>query len=87
MTGENLQVNGDLTLRRNPTRDEVAASIMAAMKAKETFHRAPGPMKARTHYDGVAVRLRTRLACGNESTLRRRKLLCGVLELHIEFDN
>ena len=33
MTGENLQVNGDLTLRRNPNRDEVAASIMAAMKA------------------------------------------------------
>ena len=33
MTGENLQVNGGLTLRRNPTRDEVTASVMAAMKA------------------------------------------------------
>lgn len=29
MTGENLQVNGGLTLRRNPTREEVAASIEA----------------------------------------------------------
>jgi NAD(P)-dependent dehydrogenase (short-subunit alcohol dehydrogenase family) len=27
MTGENLQVNGGLTLRRNPSREEVAASI------------------------------------------------------------
>jgi NAD(P)-dependent dehydrogenase (short-subunit alcohol dehydrogenase family) len=27
MTGENLQVNGGLTLRRNPTREEIAASI------------------------------------------------------------
>ncbi len=30
MTGENLQVNGGLTLRRNPTREEVEASIIAA---------------------------------------------------------
>jgi NAD(P)-dependent dehydrogenase (short-subunit alcohol dehydrogenase family) len=30
MTGENLQVNGGLTLRRNPTREEVAASIARA---------------------------------------------------------
>ncbi len=30
MTGENLQVNGGLTLRRNPTREEVAASIAKA---------------------------------------------------------
>lgn len=30
MTGENLQVNGGLTLRRNPMREEVAASIAAA---------------------------------------------------------
>jgi NAD(P)-dependent dehydrogenase (short-subunit alcohol dehydrogenase family) len=31
MTGQNLQVNGGLTLRRNPTRDEINASVMAAM--------------------------------------------------------
>jgi 2-hydroxycyclohexanecarboxyl-CoA dehydrogenase len=30
MTGENLQVNGGLTLRRNPTSDEIAASIAKA---------------------------------------------------------
>lgn len=30
MTGENLQVNGGLTLRRNPTREEMAAAIGAA---------------------------------------------------------
>ncbi|HZU65302.1 MAG TPA: SDR family oxidoreductase [Novosphingobium sp.] len=30
MTGENLQVNGGLTLRRNPTREEMAAVISAA---------------------------------------------------------
>lgn len=29
MTGENLQVNGGLTLRRNPTREEIHASIAA----------------------------------------------------------
>ena len=33
MTGQNLQVNGGLTLRRNPTRDEITASVMAAMQA------------------------------------------------------
>ncbi|OYQ34289.1 oxidoreductase [Niveispirillum lacus] len=33
MTGENLQVNGGLTLRRNPTREEVAASIARAAGA------------------------------------------------------
>lgn len=33
MTGENLQVNGGLTLRRNPTRDEIASSIAAAQAA------------------------------------------------------
>ena len=32
MTGQNLQVNGGLTLRRNPTREEITASVMAAMK-------------------------------------------------------
>ncbi|MDB5480994.1 MAG: short-chain dehydrogenase/reductase [Caulobacteraceae bacterium] len=32
MTGQNLQVNGGLTLRRNPTRDEINASVMAAMQ-------------------------------------------------------
>lgn len=31
MTGQTLQVNGGLTLRRNPTADEIQASIMAAM--------------------------------------------------------
>ncbi len=31
MTGENLQVNGGLTLRRNPTREEIAASVEKAM--------------------------------------------------------
>jgi NAD(P)-dependent dehydrogenase (short-subunit alcohol dehydrogenase family) len=30
MTGENLQVNGGLTLRRNPTREEIAASVAKA---------------------------------------------------------
>ena len=31
MTGENLQVNGGLTLRRNPTREEINASVASAM--------------------------------------------------------
>ena len=31
MTGQNLQVNGGLTLRRNPSKDEITASVMAAM--------------------------------------------------------
>ncbi|MGE8134406.1 SDR family oxidoreductase [Novosphingobium subterraneum] len=31
MTGENLQVNGGLTLRRNPTRDEINAAVAKAM--------------------------------------------------------
>lgn len=31
MTGQNLQVNGGLTLRRNPTRDEITASVTRAM--------------------------------------------------------
>ena len=30
MTGQNLQVNGGLTLRRNPTQAEINASIAAA---------------------------------------------------------
>ncbi|MCW1431063.1 SDR family NAD(P)-dependent oxidoreductase [Novosphingobium sp. JCM 18896] len=30
MTGENLQVNGGLTLRRNPTNDEIAEKVAAA---------------------------------------------------------
>ncbi|NML95506.1 SDR family NAD(P)-dependent oxidoreductase [Novosphingobium olei] len=34
MTGQNLQVNGGLTLRRNPWKDEIAASVMAAMQAQ-----------------------------------------------------
>lgn len=33
MTGENLQVNGGLTLRRNPTAAEIAASVARAMAA------------------------------------------------------
>jgi NAD(P)-dependent dehydrogenase (short-subunit alcohol dehydrogenase family) len=33
MTGENLQVNGGLTLRRNPSREEMNASIARAMDA------------------------------------------------------
>jgi NAD(P)-dependent dehydrogenase (short-subunit alcohol dehydrogenase family) len=33
MTGENLQVNGGLTLRRNPTRSEIGAAIAAAQSA------------------------------------------------------
>lgn len=33
MTGDNLQVNGGLTLRRNPTREEIAASVEKAMSA------------------------------------------------------
>ncbi|WP_179562579.1 SDR family oxidoreductase [Sphingomonas sp. R3G8C] len=31
MTGENLQVNGGLTLRRNPTREEMAAAMAGAV--------------------------------------------------------
>jgi NAD(P)-dependent dehydrogenase (short-subunit alcohol dehydrogenase family) len=34
MTGQNLQVNGGLTLRRNPWKHEIQASIMAAMAAQ-----------------------------------------------------
>jgi len=30
MTGEDLQVNGGLTLRRNPTREDIAAAVAAA---------------------------------------------------------
>jgi len=33
MTGQNLQVNGGLTLRRNPSKDEITASVMKAMAA------------------------------------------------------
>jgi hypothetical protein len=32
MTGENLQVNGGLTLRRNPSNAEMQASIEKAMQ-------------------------------------------------------
>ncbi len=31
MTGQNLQVNGGLTLRRNPDRDEITAAVMKAI--------------------------------------------------------
>jgi 2-hydroxycyclohexanecarboxyl-CoA dehydrogenase len=34
MTGQTFQVNGGLTLRRNPRQDEIAASIGAAMAAQ-----------------------------------------------------
>ena len=34
MTGQNLQVNGGLTLRRNPWKDEIEASVAAALKAQ-----------------------------------------------------
>lgn len=34
MTGQNLQVNGGLTLRRNPNREEIASSVGAAMARK-----------------------------------------------------
>lgn len=34
MTGQNLQVNGGLTLRRNPTREEIQAAIVAAAPAQ-----------------------------------------------------
>ena len=33
MTGQNLQVNGGLTLRRNPNRDEIQGAVMKAMAA------------------------------------------------------
>lgn len=33
MTGENLQVNGGLTLRRNPSREEIAASVQKATRS------------------------------------------------------
>lgn len=34
MTGQNLQVNGGLTLRRNPWKEEIAASVAAALEAQ-----------------------------------------------------
>ena len=36
MTGENLQVNGGLTLRRNPSAEEIAASITKATRESNT---------------------------------------------------
>lgn len=36
MTGDNLQVNGGLTLRRNPSAAEIAASVGKAIAAMET---------------------------------------------------
>lgn len=35
MTGQNLQVNGGLTLRRNPRPEEIGASVAAAMAARQ----------------------------------------------------
>ncbi|MBI1186039.1 MAG: SDR family oxidoreductase [Alphaproteobacteria bacterium] len=34
MTGQNLQVNGGLTLRRNPNREEIQGAVMKAMAAR-----------------------------------------------------
>jgi NAD(P)-dependent dehydrogenase (short-subunit alcohol dehydrogenase family) len=34
MTGQNLQVSGGLTLRRNPNREEISASVLQAMQAR-----------------------------------------------------
>ncbi len=34
MTGQNLQVNGGLTLRRNPSREEIGAAVAKAMAAQ-----------------------------------------------------
>ena len=31
ITGQNLQINGGLTLRRNPRSDEIGAAVAAAM--------------------------------------------------------
>ena len=36
MTGQNLQVNGGLTLRRNPTNEEMGASIAATMARQQS---------------------------------------------------
>lgn len=35
MTGQNLQVNGGLTLRRNPWKHEIQSAVMAAMQAAQ----------------------------------------------------
>jgi 2-hydroxycyclohexanecarboxyl-CoA dehydrogenase len=35
MTGQNLQVNGGLTLRRNPTREEIQAAVQAGLAASQ----------------------------------------------------
>jgi 2-hydroxycyclohexanecarboxyl-CoA dehydrogenase len=35
MTGQNLQINGGLTLRRNPRPEEIGASVAAAMAAQK----------------------------------------------------
>ena len=34
MSGQNLQINGGLTLRRNPRPEEIGASVAAAMAAQ-----------------------------------------------------
>jgi 2-hydroxycyclohexanecarboxyl-CoA dehydrogenase len=34
VTGQNIQANGGLTLRRNPRPEEIAASVGAAMAAQ-----------------------------------------------------
>jgi 2-hydroxycyclohexanecarboxyl-CoA dehydrogenase len=34
VTGQNLQINGGLTLRRNPRPEEIGASVAAAMAAQ-----------------------------------------------------
>jgi len=40
MTGQNLQVNGGLTLRRNPTREEIQAAVVAASAAADAIGNA-----------------------------------------------
>ena len=45
MTGQNLQVNGGLTLRRNPTAKEMAAAAQAAMGG-QAAPKAPAPASA-----------------------------------------
>ena len=35
MTGQNLQVNGGLTLRRNPTPDEIEQHVAVAMESQK----------------------------------------------------
>jgi 2-hydroxycyclohexanecarboxyl-CoA dehydrogenase len=42
LTGENLQINGGLTLRRNPTNQEIIAAVAAAREGRQTTAAASG---------------------------------------------